>query len=114
MIEKFGLRQGLMIKSHMVHARRQQGPRVKEIIDVDGMTPDEYLNIKSFDTLTAINPEQWLRLEIGQTPLTNRVIDLLAPLGRGQRALIVARLLDPERRSCCNTSAKGSQPIIRK
>ncbi|MFN9970761.1 MAG: transcription termination factor Rho, partial [Phycisphaerae bacterium] len=35
-------------------------------------------------------PEQWLKLEVGAQPLTNRVIDLLAPLGRGQRALIVA------------------------
>ncbi|MDZ4852225.1 MAG: transcription termination factor Rho [Pirellulaceae bacterium] len=90
MIEKFGLRQGVMIRSNMLQARRQQGPRVKEILDVDGMKPEEYVNIKSFDTLTAINPEKWLKLEVGQTPLTNRVIDLLTPLGRGQRALIVA------------------------
>lgn len=90
MIEKLGLRQGLVIRATMVHARRQQGPRIKEILDIDGMTPDEYINVKHFDQLTAINPEQWLKLEVGQTPLTNRVIDLLAPLGKGQRALIVA------------------------
>jgi transcription termination factor Rho len=90
MIEKYGLRQGVMIRSNMVHARRQQGPRVKEILDIDGRTPEEYMEIKNFDTLTAINPEKWLKLEVGQTPLTNRVIDLLTPLGRGQRALIVA------------------------
>lgn len=90
MIERFGLRQGVMIKANMVHARRQQGPRVKEIVEVDGMPPDDYAKIKSFDQLTPINPEKWLRLEIGQQPLTNRVIDLLAPLGRGQRSLIVA------------------------
>ncbi len=40
--------------------------------------------------IDSVNPEQWLQLEIGRQPLTNRVIDLLAPLGRGQRALIVA------------------------
>ncbi|MEO8498098.1 MAG: transcription termination factor Rho, partial [Planctomycetota bacterium] len=71
-------------------ARKQQGPRLREITDVDGMRPDEYSTVKPFDSLTAINPEQWYRLEIGPTPLTNRVMDLLTPLGRGQRALIVA------------------------
>jgi transcription termination factor Rho len=90
MIEKFNLRQGVMIRSNMVQYRRQQGPRVKEILDVDGKTLEEYAEIKNFDTLTAVNPNRWLKLETGQTPLTNRVIDLLTPLGCGQRALIVA------------------------
>ncbi|QDV11392.1 hypothetical protein CA51_12550 [Rosistilla oblonga] len=90
MIEKFGLREGVMIRGMVQPGRRHQGPRIREILDVDGITPDEYSEVKNFDSLTAINPEQWLRLEIGQKPLTNRVIDLLAPLGKGQRSLIVA------------------------
>ncbi|QDS87793.1 hypothetical protein EC9_19750 [Rosistilla ulvae] len=90
MIEKFGLREGVMIRGMVQPGRRHQGPRIREILDVDGITPDEYAEVKNFDSLTAINPEQWLRLEIGQKPLTNRVIDLLAPLGKGQRSLIVA------------------------
>ncbi|TWU40350.1 hypothetical protein Q31b_36990 [Novipirellula aureliae] len=90
MIEKFGLRQGVMLTAMVQQARRQQGPRVREILDVDGLTPEKYIDVKEFDSLTAINPEQWLKLECGREPLTNRVIDLLAPLGRGQRALIVA------------------------
>ncbi len=90
MIEKFGLRQGCGVRAMMQPARRQQGPRVREIIDIDGMAPDQYITTKNFDSLTAINPEQWLRLEVGPQPLTNRVIDLLSPLGKGQRSLIVA------------------------
>jgi transcription termination factor Rho len=93
MIEKFGLRQGVSIKAMMQQGRRQQGPRVREILDVDGIPPEEYVNVKCFDddkALTPINPEQWLNLETGPKPLTNRVIDLLAPFGKGQRALIVA------------------------
>ncbi len=90
MIERFGLRQGVMLRAMVQQARRQQGPRVRELIDVDGMAPEAFLDVKAFDTLTPINPEQWLRLEVGQKPITNRVIDLLAPLGKGQRALIVA------------------------
>jgi transcription termination factor Rho len=90
MIEKFGLRQGVMIRGTVQPARRQQGPRLREIQDVDGMPPEEYVNVKSFDQKTPINPNEWFNLETGPTPLTTRVMDLLTPLGKGQRALIVA------------------------
>ncbi len=90
MIEKFRLRQGVLVRGTVQPGRRNQGPRLKEILEVDGMKPDDYPNVKSFDQLTPINPEKWFRLETGPTPLTTRVMDLLTPLGRGQRALIVA------------------------
>ena len=90
MIERYGLRQGVMIRGTVQPGRRQQGPRLRDITDVDGMAPDDYLNVKTFDTKTPINPNQWYRLETGATPLTTRVMDLLTPLGRGQRALIVS------------------------
>jgi transcription termination factor Rho len=90
MIEKFALREGVLINGLVQQARKQQGPRLKEIIDIDGMAPQDYPSVKTFDSLTPINPESWLQLETGQTPLTTRVMDLLTPLGKGQRALIVA------------------------
>jgi len=90
MIEKYNLRAGLMLTGRVQPARRQQGPRLREIVDVDGKTPDEYAEVKSFDTLTPINPEQAYRLETGPEPVTTRVMDLLTPMGKGQRALIVA------------------------
>lgn len=90
MIEKFGLREGLMVSGNVQRARKQQGPRLREITDVDGMKPEEFAEIKSFDSLTPINPESWLPLETGPEPLSTRVMDLLTPLGKGQRALIVA------------------------
>ncbi len=90
MIEKFRLREGVQVSGMVQQGRRQQGPRLKEIMDVDGMKPEDYPNVKSFDSLTPINPESWLSLETGQQPLTTRVMDLLTPLGKGQRALIVA------------------------
>jgi transcription termination factor Rho len=90
MIDKYNLRQGVMITGKIQQPRRQQGPRLREIEDIDGLTLEQYAEVKSFDTLTAINPEKWFRLEIGPEPLTTRVMDLLTPLGRGQRALIVA------------------------
>jgi transcription termination factor Rho len=90
MIEKYQLREGLMIKGMVQHARKQQGPRLKEIESIDGMTPTEYVEVKSFDSKTPINPEKWLKLETGPEPITTRVMDLLTPLGKGQRALIVS------------------------
>ena len=90
MIEKYNLREGVYIRGLVQPARRQQGPRLREIHEVDGMPPEEYPSVKTFDQLTPINPEFWLRLETGPTPITTRVMDLLTPLGKGQRALIVA------------------------
>lgn len=90
MVEKFGLRQGVHLHTMVQQAKRQQGPRVREILDVDGLPPEKYPEVPHFDDLTAINPEIPLKLESGKLPLTNRVIDLLAPMGKGQRALIVA------------------------
>ena len=90
MIEKFGLREGVMINGKIQPARRQTGPRLREIVDVDGMPPEEYCNVRTFESKTPINPEYWYNLETGSEPLTTRVIDMLAPMGRGQRGLIVA------------------------
>ncbi len=90
MIDKFALRPGVMIKGKVQPARRQQGPRLREIVEVDGLTPAEYAEVKNFDELTAVNPDFWYKLETGPMPLTTRVMDLLTPLGKGQRALIVA------------------------
>lgn len=90
MIEKYGLREGLMLQGMVQRHRKGQGPRLKELLDVDGISPDDYLGAKNFDELTPITPEEWFQLETGPEPLSTRVIDLLAPLGKGQRALIVA------------------------
>ena len=80
----------MLIRGLVEHARRSQGPRLTEVVDVDGLAPEDYSDVKKFENLTPINPEQWLPVETGSEPLTTRVMDLLTPLGKGQRALIVA------------------------
>ena len=57
---------------------------------IEGRLPEHYLTVKKFDDLTPINPFQQIRLETGPTPITMRVMDLLCPIGKGQRALLVA------------------------
>ncbi|MFO0428310.1 MAG: transcription termination factor Rho [Planctomyces sp.] len=89
-VEKYGLREGVLIHGDVGQGTRNQGPRLKEIETIDGFTPDEYANVKFFDNLTPINPYEQIRLETGPRPLTMRVMDLLCPIGKGQRALLVA------------------------
>jgi len=90
MIDKFGLREGVLIRGMVQQSRKQQGPRLREIQDIDGCPPEKYTEVKNFDQLTPVNPCEWLSLETGPEPLGTRVVDLLTPLGKGQRALIVA------------------------
>ena len=90
MIEKFGLREGLLISGMVQRHRRGQGPRLKEILDVEGGPPEGYAEVKNFEELTPITPQEWLQLETGPQPVSTRVMDILTPLGKGQRALIVS------------------------
>lgn len=90
MIEKYRFREGVLLKGLVQPGTKNQGPRLREVTDVDGMRPEDFANVKPFDERTPINPEQWLRLETGPFPITTRVMDILTPLGKGQRALIVA------------------------
>ncbi len=57
---------------------------------VNGMTPDEAKRRAGFGSLTPLYPQERLRLETEPGILTTRMIDLVAPIGKGQRGLIVA------------------------
>ena len=89
-VEKYRLREGVLIKGEVGPGSRNQGPRLQEVELIDGYTPEEYEQIKHFDELTPVNPFEQIKLEIGKTPVTMRVMDLLCPIGKGQRALLVA------------------------
>jgi transcription termination factor Rho len=70
--------------------RPGQRPTVGQIESIDGVSPDEYRVRVPFKHLTTIDPDRWMRLEGDGKDMTTRVIDLLAPIGFGQRYLIVA------------------------
>jgi len=89
-IDKYGLREGILIRGEVGPGNKGQGPRLKSIESIDGMTLEEYQKLKHFDDLTPITPFERIRLETGPEPITMRVMDLLTPIGKGQRALIVA------------------------
>src|SRR5262245_33827761 len=90
LIEKHKLREGVLLKGEIVQGHKGQGPRFRAVETVDGRSLEDYAKVRPFDELTAVNPFERIRLETGPTPVTMRVMDLLTPLGKGQRALIVA------------------------
>jgi transcription termination factor Rho len=90
LIEKYQLRPGVLIHGDVGPGTNSQGPRLRTIESVDGRTLEEFAKIKHFDGLTAINPFEHIKLETGPQPISMRVMDLLTPIGKGQRALIVA------------------------
>ncbi|MFK7911966.1 MAG: transcription termination factor Rho [Akkermansiaceae bacterium] len=63
---------------------------VDEVLEVEGIPVSEYEKPKDFDHLTAMFPDDRIMLENTETGLSPRVLDLVAPLGKGQRGLIVA------------------------
>lgn len=90
MIQKLGLREGIMISGPIEHAnKRGAGPRLAAVEMVEGEDPQKYPR-RNFDELTPIDPHEWIKLETGQEPLTTRVMDMLTPIGKGQRGLLVA------------------------
>ena len=90
LVSRYQLRQGVQLTGAVDEARRGESPKVTEITEIDGVAPDGYLDRKGYDGLTAIDPHQVIKLEVGAEPMGMRVMDLLTPVGKGQRGLIVA------------------------
>ena len=89
LIHKYGLREGLLVAGATEAAKKGVGPRLAQVEQLEGLDPEKY-KTRNFDDLTPIDPHEQIVLETGTQPLTTRVMDLLAPIGKGQRGLIVA------------------------
>lgn len=87
-VRDYGLRDGLWVKA--ISKQGVRGPQLVELLTINGREPQDYAQLPYFEELTAINPNKKLTLETEKTRVTTRVIDLVAPIGRGQRGLIVA------------------------
>lgn len=90
LLTRYQLRQGVRLTGRVEAARKGEGPRLAELIEIEGVDPDRYASTRAFDDLTAIDPHERIRLEVGPEPMGMRVMDLLTPIGKGQRGLIVA------------------------
>ncbi|MGN0096716.1 MAG: transcription termination factor Rho [Corynebacterium sp.] len=69
---------------------RQKYTPLHAVETVNGLAPDQAAQRPKFNNLTPLYPNQRLRLETEPKVLTTRVIDLIMPIGKGQRALIVS------------------------
>jgi len=90
MVQRFRLRGG---ESLVVRCRPQQGagaPTAMALETINGKSPAEYSQITPFEELTVVNPNQVLRFETPGGPMSTRIVDLVTPIGKGQRGLIVA------------------------
>lgn len=90
-IRRFGLRNGDKITG------KARPPKPSEryyglmhVNAVNGKNPEEAKERSHFPALTALYPERQMKLETEQVKISNRMIDILAPVGFGQRGLIVA------------------------
>ena len=90
-IKRFGLRKGDTIEGLIRPPK--EGERffaMLQVQKVNGLDSDQVYNRPLFENLTPLHPNHRFTLEIDKNSLTQRVIDLMAPIGKGQRALIVA------------------------
>ncbi|MEV6619649.1 transcription termination factor Rho [Amycolatopsis sp. NPDC051106] len=95
LVRKYGLRRGDAITGSVRQPREgeQQRQKFNPLVRVDsinGLEPDEAKRRPDFTKLTPLYPNERLRLETESHKLTTRVIDLIMPVGKGQRALIVS------------------------
>lgn len=61
-----------------------------KVVKVNGVDAEKQGARPKFEQLTPIYPDEKLKIEIGKVPLSNRVIDLIAPIGKGQRGMVVS------------------------
>lgn len=91
MIRRNGLRKGDYVTGHVRPARQNEKyAALQEIDTVNGTPVDELGKRVRFSDLTPVFPDERLNMEHGKNTLTARVIDLVAPIGKGQRGLIVS------------------------
>ncbi|MCZ7534907.1 MAG: transcription termination factor Rho [Acidimicrobiia bacterium] len=92
-VRRFGLRKGDFIKgATRPAASNEKYPALLRVDEINGMTPDEARQRPRFEDLTPLFPDETLHLELRDEPLemTGRIVDLISPIGKGQRGMIVS------------------------
>lgn len=90
-IRRFNLRTGDMVEGKV--RTPKEGEKFKALLyvqSVNGENPERAVGRKRFETLTPIYPEERLKLETSSLDLSSRLMDIVSPIGKGQRGIIVA------------------------
>lgn len=91
-IRKSGLRKGDLVRAYVKKLAENRPMNVQEIISVNGDSPESAFNRPSFENLVPVYPDERFKLELATSSADYaiRAIDLVAPIGKGQRAMIVS------------------------
>lgn len=89
-IKRNYLREGCHIEGTLQPPHRGVSPQLREVLKVNEMPFEEYLRSVRFENLTTIDPFEKFRLETTADQVETRIIDLVTPIGKGTRGLIVA------------------------
>jgi len=85
------LRSGLTIEGRAVPpSKKKGGPKLVEITTINGEPADKYTEVVAFEDMIVVDPHPRLKLETPGGPMEMRVLDLICPIGKGQRGLLVA------------------------
>ena len=90
-IKRFKLDTGDMIKGISRYREGEKFPSLIFVGEVNGEHPEKALKRKRFDELIPIFPNEKLKLETTPNEIAMRIIDLMSPIGKGQRGMIVAQ-----------------------
>lgn len=92
LIQKYKLRDGVLLTGAVKPGEggRGQSEALEEVESINGLSIDEYLQRPDFNELISVDPTERLELSDKNDNLSMRVIDLIAPIGKGQRGIIVA------------------------
>ena len=89
-IKKNFLREGCLVAGETMPPHRGNSPQLKTVVNVNDAPFEEYTRAVRFENLTTIDPIEKYNLETSPDLLETRIIDLVTPIGRGTRGLIVA------------------------
>lgn len=89
-VRRFNLRPGDLISGPSRVQRDNGSQAIFFIKSINGMPPDRSIRRPRFDKLVPIYPNERFKLETGRNELSTRIIDLIAPIGKGQRGMIVS------------------------
>ncbi len=90
-IRRFGLKTGDIISGNTrIKTQQEKFSALLYVTKINGMHPMEASKRANFEDMTPIFPDERLRLENGKSSVAMRIVDLLSPIGKGQRGMIVS------------------------
>ena len=90
-IRKFNLKTGDILEGHTrIKTQQEKFSALLYLTRINEMDPMRAMRRTNFEDMTPIFPDERLRLECGRTSTAMRIVDLLSPIGKGQRGMIVS------------------------